>query len=182
MNNIIFEQITYDNLEIACQVQNEIFPLEDARENFLEQIRKDPYRKEMAYYIVYLDNDPIGVTGIYVYPEYPNTAWLGWFGILSKYRNKGYGGLVPDKTIELAKQKGYQEFRLYTDEDAKSAHKLYSSRGLVKELYDNPDDKDNYIDADIYIYSRSLTNKEISPWNNKILGLKEQSDKEHLYS
>lgn len=180
-DKIQFELITYNNLETACNIQNEIFPEEDARENFLEQIRKDPYRKEMSYYIVYLDKEPIGVTGIYAYHEYPETAWLGWFGILNKYRKKGYGGIVLDKTIELAREKGYKKFRLYTDEYAKSAHKLYESRGLVKELYNNEDDKDEYFIADIYIYSISLTEEPVDLWDNKILGLKEQGEKENLY-
>lgn len=179
MNNINFKKIDFDNLDLACKIQNDIFPEEDARNNFIEQINNDPYRKEMDYYIVYDGNTPIGVTGIYSYHEYPNSAWLGWFGILKEYRNRGLGGSTLDKTIELAKTKGYTEFRLYTDEFAKDAHKLYESRGLIKELYDNPEDKDNYIDAEIFIYSKSLTDRPIEKWNNKILGLKEQSDKEH---
>ena len=179
--NINFIRINKKNIELACKIQNAIFPEEDARQNFIEQINNDPYRKEMDYYIVYFKEIPIGVTGIYSYNEYPNTAWLGWFGILCEYRNRGYGGIVLDKTIELAREKGYTEFRLYTDEFAKSAHKIYESRGLIKELYDNPNDKDEYFIADIYIYSISLTDKPIDLWNNKVLGLKEQGEKENLY-
>lgn len=178
-SKIIFKKIVEENLELACKIQNEIFPEEDARQNFIEQINKDPYRKEMDYYIVYNGDVPVGVTGIYSYHEYPETAWLGWFGILEKYRNNGLGGITLDKTIELAQKKGYTTFRLYTDEFAKDAHRLYESRGLEKELYDNPDDKDNFIDAKIYIYSKSLNNKPVKKWDNKILGLKEQSNKEH---
>lgn len=178
-NKIFFEKINCNNLELACKIQNEIFPEEDGRQNFIEQIEKNPYRKEQDYYIVYFAEEPIGVTGIYSYHEYPENAWLGWFGILEKHRKKGYGGIVLDKTIELAKEKGYTKFRLYTDEYAKSAHKLYKSRGLIEELYDNKNDKDKYIDAEIYIYSLSLTEDSIDLWNNKILGLKEQSEKEH---
>ena len=184
-----FEKICNDNLELACKIQNEIFLDEDGRQNFIEQINKDPYRKEMDYYIVYQGDIPIGVTGIYSYHEYPIDAWLGWFGILDKYRNwfgildkyrnKGYGGQALDKTIKLAKEKGYKNFRLYTDEFAKSAHKLYESRNMLKEIHDNLDDKDNFIDAKIYIYSLSLNGKTIEKWNNKLLGLKEQSNKEH---
>ena len=94
---------------------------------------------------------------------------------------KGYGGIVLDKTIKLAEEKGYTKFRLYTDEYATSAHKLYKSRGLVEESYDNENDKDEYFDAKIYIYSKSLTEEKIDLWNNKTLGLKEQGKKEHLY-
>ena len=178
-NKINFIKISQDNLNLACEIQNNIFPKEDARQNFIEQINKDSYRKEMDYNIVYLENTPIGVTGIYSYNEYPNDAWLGWFGILEEYRRKGYGGIVLDKTIELARKKGYINFRLYTDEHAKSAHKLYESRGLIKEKYDNKDDRDEYFISDIY--SVSLTQKSIDLWNNKILGLKEQGEKENLY-
>lgn len=178
---IRFIKITNENLELACEIQNSIFPEEDARENFIEQVNKDPYRKELDYYIVYIDENPIGVTGIYAYHEYPDDAWLGWFGILKEYRHNGYGGAVLDKTIELAREKGYKNFRLYTDEYAKSAHKLYESRGLIGELYDNQDDKIEGFDGDIYVYSISLIGEEIDLWNNKVLGLKEQGKKQDLY-
>ena len=46
---------------------------------------------------------------------------------------------------------------------------------------DNEDDKDEYFIADIYIYSISLTKEKIDLWDNKILGLKEQGEKENLY-
>ena len=64
-DKIYFVKIDQENLELACQIQNKIFPEEDARQNFIEQINKDPYRKEIDYYIVYFENMPIGVTGIY---------------------------------------------------------------------------------------------------------------------
>ena len=178
---IKFMRINQDNLELACHIQNTIFPEEDGRENFIEQINNDPYRKELDYYIVYLSNTPIGVTGIYSYHEYPTDAWLGWFGILKEYRHFGYGGITLDKTISLAKEKGYKNFRLYTDEYAKSAHKLYESRGMIKEVYDRKDDQDEFFVAKVYIYSLSLTNKEVRLWDNKLLWLKEQGEKENLY-
>ena len=176
-----FERITYDNLELACQMQNEIFPLEDARENFIEQIKKDPYRKEMDYRIVYVNDEPVGITGIYAYHEYPDDAWLGWFGVLEKYRGKGYGTQILNKTIDRAQQEGYKNFRLYTDEDAKDAHRLYEKAGLIKEIYDREDDRSGYFDVEIYIYSKSLTNTKVELWNNRLLGLKEQGEKEMLY-
>lgn len=181
MNNIIFERVNKDNLEIVCKVQNEIFPEEDGRENYIEAINKDPYRKELDYYVVYLEDTPIGVTGIYSYHEYPLDAWLGWFGILEKYRRHGYGGKVLDMTINLAKNKGYKNFRLYTDEFAKDAHKLYESRGLIKENYTREGNKSEYFSSKTYIYSISLTDDKIELWNNKMLWLKEQEEKEFLY-
>ena len=72
-------------------------------------------------------------------------------------------------------------FRLYTDENAKSAHKLYKSRGLVGELYDNKDDQIEGFDGELFVYSVSLTDKPIDLWNNRVLGLKEQGKKQELY-
>ena len=169
---IFFQKVTYDNLQLVCKIQNEIFPEENAKQNYVEQIQGNSCKKELVYYIAYLDKEPIGITGLYSYHEYPENAWLGWFGILEKYRHNGYGGSVLDKTIALAKEKGYTKFRLYTDEYAKAAHRLYKSRGFIEELYDNEDDK--YFNAKIYIYSLSLTEEPIDLWNNKILGLKKQ--------
>lgn len=179
MKDLRFDIITYDNLDLACEIQNAIFPEEDARNNFIEQIEKDPYRKEMEYYICYYDNTPVGVSGIYSYHEYPTDAWLGWYGVLEKKRCQGIGSLILEKTMDIAKKKGYENFRLYTDEYAKDAHKIYKKHGMIGEKYDNPLDKDNYLDWDIYIYSVGLNGNKVDAWNNKNLGLKEQSDKEH---
>lgn len=181
MKNINLKKITYDNLETAVKIQNTIFPEEDGRVNFLEAINHDPYRKEMDYYIAYAEATPIGVTGIYAYHEYPETAWLGWFGILPEFRNVGYGSFIFDLTEILARKKKYKEFRLYTDDTFQDAQKLYTKKGMIKEIYDNPDDKDPYYpdDANTYIFSKSLTAEEITLWNSKPLGLKEQGMKEH---
>ena len=110
---IFFQKVTYDNLQLVCKIQNEIFPEENAKQNYVEQIKGNSCKKELVYYIAYLDKEPIGITGLYSYHEYPENAWLGWFGILEKYRHNGYGGLVLDKTIALAKEKGYTKFSVY---------------------------------------------------------------------
>lgn len=129
-----------------------------------------------------MKNYQFGVTGIYSYNEYPEDAWLGWYGILPKLRNNGYGSIVFDKTVELAKSKGYKTFRLYSDETFIDAHKLYVKKGMIQEIYDNIDDKDPYEPEGLitYIFSMSLTDKPINKWNNKLLGLKEQGIKENI--
>ena len=37
---IKFVKITKENLELACEVQNSIFPEEDARENYIEMVNQ----------------------------------------------------------------------------------------------------------------------------------------------
>lgn len=181
-HNIVFQKITKENLNLASSIQNEIFPEEDGTANFVECIEKDPYRKELDFYIAYDGDIPIGVTGVYSYHEYPEDAWLGWFGILEEYRKQGYGSEVFDLTVDLAKSKGYKNLRLYSDDSFQAAHRLYTSKGMIKEIYDNELDVDPYAPENLitYIFSLSLTAEKVSNWNNKILGLKEQGMKEHL--
>lgn len=59
--NLRYEEIDSNNLDLAVKIQNAIFPLEDGRQNYLEGITNDPYRKEMINYIVYDSEVPIGV-------------------------------------------------------------------------------------------------------------------------
>lgn len=92
--NLRYVEINSENLDLAVKIQNAIFPLEDGRQNYIEGITKDPYRKEMVNYIVYDDKIPIGVVGLYSYNEYPFDAWLSWFGVLQEYRQKGYGSKI----------------------------------------------------------------------------------------
>ena len=172
-----FVKINKDNLELACEIQNSIFPKENARVDYLEQIDNSDYWKELEFSIVYIDEKPIGITGLYSYNQYPEIAWLGWFGVLEEYRCKGYGREIVNKMILLAKEKGYKEFRMYVDEYATSAHRLYSSIASIKEIYDREDDKDEYLNEEIFIYSLSLTDEEISLWDNKMLYIKEQGEK-----
>lgn len=170
-------EVNKDNLEIAVKVQNEIFPLEDGRQNYIEGITNDPYRKEMTNYIVYNEEIPIGVVDLYSYNEYPSDAWLSWYGVIDKYRNKGFGSKIFNFFEELALQKGYLSIRVYTSSEFDIAIGLYEKKGMIKEYYRNELECDE-INNETIIYSKSLTGKETLKWNNKFLGLTAQSEKE----
>ena len=172
-----FEEVNKENLEIAVQIQNEIFPLEDGRANFIEGIDNNPYRKEMINFIIYEKKEPIGVVGLYSYNEYPNDAWLSWFGILEKFRNKGYGLLSFDFFESLAKEKGYLSIRVYTSSEFDVAIKLYQNKKMISERYNNKLECAE-INEETIIFSKSLTNKKIDLWNNKYLELTSQIEKE----
>ena len=63
MIKLKYELITEKNLDLAVKVQNEIFPEENGKKNFIDAINKDPYRKELTYYLVFDNETPIGVSG-----------------------------------------------------------------------------------------------------------------------
>ena len=110
-----FEEISKNNINVAARLQYEIFPNSSAYSVYKSKITgeiKDLY----IGYIAYIRDIPVGVTGIYEIPEYPDTAWLSWFGIKKEYRKLGYGKQIFDYTIEMAKINNKKYLRLYTFE------------------------------------------------------------------
>lgn len=173
-----FQNIVKDNIELAIKIQNIIFPDEDGRENYAECVNKDPYRKEMTYWIVYDGNEPIGVSGLYSYHEYDEDAWLGWYGVLPNKRKRGYGSKILEHFKNYAKERGYKTIRLYTDEISnKEAIKMYTKRGMIQEDYKNKQESEEVTKTTL-IFSKSLISDITNKWNDKFLALTEQGMKE----
>lgn len=178
-----FVLVDFTNYKKAIEIQNKIFPKEDGTINILASLDRDLFKKKtgmdyeddnVKYYIAYDNNEAIGITGLYYYDSV--SAWLGWFGVLPDKRRKSYGKRILEKTMELARQKGFKTMRLYTDaiENA-DAIKLYKKMGFVGEKYSAEE-----LLYDCYIYSKSLCNEKVDLWNNKKLGLAYQSQLDHL--
>lgn len=178
-----FVLVDFTNYKKAIEIQNKIFPNEDGTINILASLDRDLFKKKtgmdyeddnVKYYIAYDNNEAIGITGLYYYDSV--SAWLGWFGVLPDKRRKSYGKRILEKTMELARQKGFKTMRLYTDaiENA-DAIKLYKKMGFVGEKYSAEE-----LLYDCYIYSKSLCNEKVDLWNNKKLGLAYQSQLDHL--
>ena len=186
MEKLISILIGKNNLDEAVKLQNKIFPRENGLTNFLESIEQiDKCKKNQEllrlaskYYLVNNGLENIGIWGIYTVNNNPLEAWLGWFGVLPEYRKNGYGGKIFDIFENYAKENGFETIRLYTDEvDNNKACRLYESKGMIKEKYQNPDDVSHEV-GDILIFSKSLTDKKVSKWNNKNITLKEQEAKQ----
>lgn len=180
---MIIKLVDFNNYEEAIKIQNEIFPHEDGTINILASLDRDLFMKEtgifyeddnVKYYIAYINNESLGITGIYHYQE--DEAWLAWFGILPQYRHKGYGEQLLEETIKIVKEQGYKTFRLYTDkvENAK-AIKLYEKLGFIGEKYSV-----ERLSYDCWIYSKSLYDNDVELWNNKNLNLSYQSELDQI--
>ena len=171
-----YVKITKENIDYATSIQMQIFPDECAYYNYLDVINKG--LEWQNYYLVYDEDNIIGITGLYCFEniDETNSVWLGWFGVLEKYRRHGYGKKILLDTIEMAKDfsKKYpiKYFRLYTSvRDNEVAQILYNEVMDIKEEYNNPLDF-NY-DNTCVIYSKSLVNGNVKRWNNKFLNLNE---------
>lgn len=167
--------ITKDNIDFAAKIQKEIFPEESAYQHYKWTIEQNcSYQK---YFLVYEKDQIIGVTGHYTNEplEETNSLWLGWYGVLPEKRNQGYGTKILKDTLELANQLStkfpIKYFRLYTDiSENKQALHIYDKYMDIKEMYHNPEDI-NY-NGNCIIYSKSLTQEQVTKWNNKFLNLK----------
>lgn len=168
--------IDKSNFDLAVKFQNEIFPNNDAYRNYYESVEG---LRDASYYLVYLDQELLGIVGIYFEPVDLSSAWLGWFGVKKEYRRNGYGSLIMRFFESLAKEKGYKYARLFTDKyNNDIAISFYKSQGYKSEDYVNKDDPKS-IEVPVLVFSKSL-GKDICPsWNNRFINLTAQAEKEN---
>ena len=170
------ERITESNLNYAVQIQEELFPGESARTNYEESFA-EPSAYE--YYLIYEDGACAGIIGLYCYPEDPDSAWLGWFGIREGFRRKRLGSRALKQFEEMAAARGYRFARLYTDAvNNDAAIAFYKSNDDTCEPYLNPQDPACIHDPTV-IFSKTLAAGALAPWNNRSIHLTEQIAKQN---
>lgn len=171
-----FEEISKNNIKVAARLQYEIFPASSAYSVYKSKItgeRKDLYIE----YIAYMEDIPVGVTGIYEIPEYSDTVWLSWFGIKKEYRKLGYGKQILDYTIEMAKTLNKKYLRLYTFEVWNSEAQVFYKRNMdLGEYYYNEKEHKDIFEGKPKIFSISLFDEKVELWNNKFINISEDED------
>jgi RimJ/RimL family protein N-acetyltransferase len=169
------ERITENNINDAVSIQEELFPQASARTNYEEFL--DP-SSGFEYYLIRNEGACIGVIGIYQYPDDPDSAWLGWFGIRDAYRRKHFGSAALKKFEQMAVEKGYHFARLYTDAlDNDAAIAFYQANGYISEPYDNQQDP-ACMKYKILIFTKPLAHNELVLWNSRTIHLTEQIAKQ----
>ena len=164
---LTYKKVTLENIEIAFDIQKMLWPNDQDYNNFKN---KALYSKDDdVSFIVYLENNPVGITGVYTEDIDNESIWLDWYGVLPKYRNQGIGKQILLDTIEYCKKlMQYDYLRLDTTYyPGRPAIYLYDSIMTFKEKYtiEDVDKKHNYM-----IYTYSLHGKK-KYWNNRYLGL-----------
>lgn len=172
---IKFDIVTKDNLAEAIKAQNEIFTndngFDDGTVDFIKGVSTKPDQEFsfVEHYLVKDNHDIVGCTGLYAYHNNPKEAWLSWFGVLPAARKKGYGEQILAATKGLAQRKGFTALRLYTSGKLYSkACNLYEKLGFTGEKY-TKELPLNLMGLDERVYSISLTDQPVTPWNNRRL-------------
>lgn len=171
-----FEEINKNNIKVASRLQYEIFPNSSAYSVYKSKVTGE--RKGLYIgYIAYMEDIPVGVTGVYEIPEYLDTAWLSWFGIKKEYRKMGYGKQILDYTIEKAKALNKKYLRLYTFEIWNSEAQSFYKRNMdLGEYYYNEKEHKDIFEGKPKIFSLSLCSEKVELWNNKFINISEDED------
>lgn len=174
--NLKYEKITKENIKKAALIQYKIFPNSCCYSVYLENIESD---KELPVnYLVYYNDNPIGVIGLYSIKKYEDTIWLSWFGVLEEYRFKGFGTQMFNDIIEKAKVFNKKFLRLFTYEVWNNeAQCFYNKHMQIGEYYTNKDD-DQYdiIEGKCKIFGYSLCDEKVNYWNNKFIDIGSEDD------
>lgn len=176
IKKLTFKEINKNNIKVAARLQYEIFPNSSAYSVYKSKVigkRKDLY----IGYIAYIEDIPVGVTGIYEIPKYSDTVWLSWFGVKKEYRKLGYGKQILNYTIEMAKALNKKYLRLYTFEIWNSeAQEFYKRNMDLGEYYYNEKEYKDIFEGKPKIFSISLCDEKVELWNNKFINISEDED------
>lgn len=174
-----YEKISENNIRVASKIQYEIFPNSSAYLKYLKEIQNKTLDLPVDFLI--FENDiPIGVVGLYEISKYKDTIWLSWFGVVEDYRYKGYGSQIFEDIINEAKKYNKDFLRLFTHEVWNyEAQDFYKKHMQIEEYYTNKDDDQYDINqGKCKIYGYSLCNKPIDYWNDKFIDIS-SDDKDH---
>lgn len=122
------------------------------------------------YYLYYDRGEVVGMSGTYDEPHEQGphrSAWLGWFGVLGKYRNRGYGRRIVRFFEDEARRCGYAFCRVYTEDSPDNeAISFYEKCGYTFEKYDGAVPADCDVDG-VLVGSKALGAVPLVPWANR---------------
>ena len=169
---IRYIKLDSENINLAYDIQKTIFKDDPNYANFLSKLNNED--KFETCFIVYFEDNPIGITGTYLEDIDSKSIWLDWYGVLEEYRRQGFGKQILLDTINYCKSLNrFDYFRLDTTYwENRPVIKLYDDIMHLREEYtieDTDTIKHNWL---IYTYNLR-ENKNIEPWNNRNLYLNE---------
>ena len=111
----------------------------------------------------------IGMSGIYEEEADPESAWLGWLGVLPEYRRERFGTRMLNAFQQEAMDAGYKYARIYTNEGNVAARGMYESAGYTMERLDYEPPEYVLSDGPVVIYSMSLDKEKwpLRPWGSR---------------
>ncbi len=157
----------YNNLYLATKIQVEIFKDNCALLEFLQCLLK--VNNHTDFYLIYQKGELAGFVSFYDGACYgsKNEIWIGYFGILPKFRNNHIASQALLDFFSYFKSNvggGYKCLRLCSYKKLKPALHIYRKYMDFEENYTRTHKSENMI-----VFTKSLTNKPAKKWNNRDL-------------
>lgn len=174
MKNPTLVPVDKTNYQIAIQIQSKVFPEKSGANDILSSTTKQSDMYDfLQYFLMKVDDKFVGLCGLYSYKAYPTEPFFAWLGVLEEHRNHGYGSFAIKQMTEYAKERGFSNVRLYTDDGlCRDACRLYDKFFDIKETY-WPEDGQYFRVGKTIVYSKNLNGKKVKKWGNKSLFLAE---------
>ena len=84
-------------------------------------------------YLIRINKKIVGICGLYSITNNDiRELWIGWFGILEKYRGLGIGKKALEMMEEIAIVNGSSSMMVYTANTNKDAQKFYVKNGFIR--------------------------------------------------
>lgn len=115
-------------------------------------------KKEETYFwqvfLIKVNDEIVGICGLYSLKEGTEELWLGWFGILSEFRNNGLGTEILGKLEKKAKKLNCKTLFVYVDfkgkplnfyyrngfRDVSRVEEFIEKNSLTMDEFENPAD------------------------------------------
>lgn len=129
---IIVTDLTTDNMKDGIKVFRQIFNWEE--EQIEEVMRESLGSPDYHTYLGYVNGKIAGTLSVY---QRVTSVSIFGFGILKRYRGKGYGKCFLNHILSIYKQEGKEKVILQVESERQEAFHLYKKTGFtVLEEYD----------------------------------------------
>ena len=88
-----------------------------------------------GFFVYYQNGRPVGISGLYRYPDQPEVLWLGRLGIAGGRQGRGLGRMVADHLAGLSASLGGTCLKAYTEEEGPGnaeVHRFYERAGFTR--------------------------------------------------
>jgi len=141
MRKLKLEKYTTDDFEkyfalvsnesVMAQITERAIPVDEAETNYQKLLERNNKHELFGSYKVF-DEDYLGLGHVTVNEDNPDEAEIGYM-LMPAYWNKGYGTLIADKLIELAKQTNVSRLTAIIDPENIPSRKILLKHGFTSE-------------------------------------------------
>ena len=176
-----YEELCEENLKTMAKIQYEIF--KDTQSVGYSDYKKaanlkDKFANKLLPidFLVYYQDVPVGIVGLYEIENYPDDVWVDWLGVLPEYRNQGIGTQMLLHICDVARHYKKKNIRLYSfGKTYPFGVSIYRKVMQRCEKYRNINDNIKWLEEiDCLLFSSSLIDKRPQLWKNKFIDAKSE--------